>query len=1190
MGTFKLYCGRAGSGKSYRIGSSIAKALAEHPVGPPIYWIVPDEASYAAERLLMQFVPSSLRAEVITLRRLAMRCLGQSAFQNFKSVNATGKRLLLASIYQGAIPWLGPLRRDTPSIAFFDAVVDAMDEMTAHRVDLQQLESALQIAATSLPEDAGSGQWMIGRNLLAKLQDLCTLYVHYQRGLASQKLIDPANLLDVVEPQLATWAALDGAMIYIDGFTDMNPQEQHFILGISKVAAATEMFLSLDDAWLRWDKETVLAADHTADRGMTEALTDLLDSAVRPGEIFAPQTLRLAQHLRCAARTRGLTVDIIAIKGQYRFQSPGLAYLESAIYGDVEEEPDCSPDGIEWFEAQHPRAEAEGVARHIAKQIHQKTANFAEIVVLVPSLPDYQEHLRNAFTRYRIPFSMDDYPALATYPLSKFVLAALALVESGYGLEAVLGLLKTDFTGVSEADADWFELYLKRHEIEGSGAWLKPAPWSFAEKRSSLANRLRAEQEDARAERIRQTLSAYLIPFYGACEEAQQRPSMFASALWSLFEAVGAKRTVARWMLNEDGTQSPHEASLHEQAWQKWMSLLNDLADVATDAVLSQRELVSIVRADLNAQSLTTIPAGLQQVVIAELSRAGALSAANVYVLGLTDQALPHRWRASGLLQDDERLLFRTLFGAVVGYTAQEQQLCERKRVYDSLTRARQQLILSCPLSSIEGKAMRPSPVLARIKALFFGRIAVTEVWEDLMESASANPPHGQLVFTPEAALDFMIGGLHGLRRGQPSPWVRTIAEWFLEENKRNHLVRSLRGFAHRTRATPLEESVVKALYGTAPGMNVYQLEAVAACAYKQFAQYGLRLSSETGADMTPALRGTLIHDVLQAFVEEQMGKLEIWRTISDEDAVKHMEACFERVLNRPEASSWLSERLRLEQAASTLGLLRRAALVLTRHAKHGSFRPYALELAFGTGQDEDLPSYDVTLRSGTTVSLRGRIDRVDIAEICGERVFRIIDYKSSQLDLDMTRVAHGLRLQLPVYARVVEAHSSKLFGAAHRPVALMYIPALRKVDLKNAPDNVEEAFLDALKRMRTRGWMLAEREVVATMDERLTNQGESELFAKVYKLDGGLMANAPALSADDWAWMLDTAMNRVQEFANHVLEGNIEIAPYRLGKTERACDFCDFHALCQIDPRTDGALFRKLPYIPRRSNMEASR
>ena len=52
-------------------------------------------------------------------------------------------------------------------------------------------------------------------------------------------------------------------------------------------------------------------------------------------------------------------------------------------------------------------------------------------------------------------------------------------------------------------------------------------------------------------------------------------------------------------------------------------------------------------------------------------------------------------------------------------------------------------------------------------------------------------------------------------------------------------------------------------------------------------------------------------------------------------------------------------------------------------------------------------------------MQLRGRIDRVDAANVNGNMFVRIVDYKSSKKGIDLNEVYHGLSLQMLTYLDV---------------------------------------------------------------------------------------------------------------------------------------------------------------------------
>ena len=48
----RMVIGRAGAGKTHRCFRAIVDALRADPLGPPIYWILPQQATFTAERQL----------------------------------------------------------------------------------------------------------------------------------------------------------------------------------------------------------------------------------------------------------------------------------------------------------------------------------------------------------------------------------------------------------------------------------------------------------------------------------------------------------------------------------------------------------------------------------------------------------------------------------------------------------------------------------------------------------------------------------------------------------------------------------------------------------------------------------------------------------------------------------------------------------------------------------------------------------------------------------------------------------------------------------------------------------------------------------------------------------------------------------------------------------------------------------
>jgi ATP-dependent helicase/nuclease subunit B len=1176
LGRIQLVLGRTGAGKSRWIRSQIQAELAQSPLGSKLFWVVPDALSYATERHLLQAVPTAIRAEVVHMYRLAERAHAEMAKGPQHPVNTTGRRLLLSHVFRESRAHLQVLFKDQPSVAFLDAVLEAFDELSAAGVRVEQLQALLDDADAALSE-SGEGFALTTSTMMGKLQDLSLLYLRWQEALAAANLYNPANLYDIVRPYLPSWSDLQGAKLYIDGYSDLTASELAFVLDLAAVAEETVITLCVDPAWIQeLDGKGLRTARAGAIDAQLCTLMDILSTLDRPEAVFAPQTVRLYQRIVEACAERNLPMsEPVLLHSPKNTMPRGLELLEERIFGPRQVLQETG-SGIGLAAAQNIHVEADGVARELLRFHNEQNVPYERMTVLVPDGELYFPYLREAFRRHGIPVALDDFPSLANHPLAKFLLAAVQCVEEAFSLSAVLRLLKTDFCQLSEDDADWLETYIRQYEVEGEHVWLQDEPWDFAwQNRESDAVEESVRRDDARADCLRRCMMEYMHPLWNDLESEACPPRAFAAALWNLLQRVDAKKAVAEWMVGEDAERSPLEASLHEQAWQKIMGLLGDLWETLPETPVNRSFLLQVVKSDIIGQRMTSIPAGLGQVLVSDYRRAQGFFADIVFVMGAADGALPRRWRASGLWTDDERTQFCQLVGQRLGDTAEERQLAERFTVYTTLTRARRRLFLTYPLADAQGKEIRPAALVQSVREMFAAGLEEDALWTEQGEGLISDWKW----WTESSALDRLLDDLRDGTESRLQPTHRaTMYRWFTQnDQRRKRLRKALAGVVHKTGAPPLSSATARALYGTPLRLNVYQLESFFACPFQHFAKYGLRLQEDVAPDVTAAARGTILHDALDLFLDRLRQDVDAWRALADDEAVAVMHSVFEEVLASPKAALWGRKALRRFQASEVWSVLERAAVVLTRHARYGLFTPAAMEVSFGVGEGSDLPGFEVSLDNGVTVVLRGRIDRIDAVKTESGHVFRIVDYKSSALDIDLSSVEYGMQLQLPVYAAVVERHSEALFGERSTPGGLIYIPILRKMTLRRAPLDNDAAREESLKQMRTRGFMVHQSHVVESMDTRLAKGEASDLFKQVYKKDGSLMKTAPALPPEDWQRLLETAMQRVQEAAHQISQGNISVAPYMLSPQDTACRFCAYSRLCHIDRRWDASPYRRL-------------
>src|SRR6266699_172622 len=107
----RLVIGRARSGKTRRCFDGVVEALRAEPLGPPVYWIVPKQATFMTERHLTcaSGLGGFCRARVLSFEALGEEILEECGGAAVPEVTALGRQMILGHL----------LRKHQPRLRFF---------------------------------------------------------------------------------------------------------------------------------------------------------------------------------------------------------------------------------------------------------------------------------------------------------------------------------------------------------------------------------------------------------------------------------------------------------------------------------------------------------------------------------------------------------------------------------------------------------------------------------------------------------------------------------------------------------------------------------------------------------------------------------------------------------------------------------------------------------------------------------------------------------------------------------------------------------------------------------------------------------------------------------------------------------------------------------------------------------------
>lgn len=217
--------------------------------------------------------------------------------------------------------------------------------------------------------------------------------------------------------------------------------------------------------------------------------------------------------------------------------------------------------------------------------------------------------------------------------------------------------------------------------------------------------------------------------------------------------------------------------------------------------------------------------------------------------------------------------------------------------------------------------------------------------------------------------------------------------------------------------------AILKDRFGDAHVFSVRQIESYAECPFQFFLTHVLRVDAEPepAAELDPAIRGLLMHRVLEAFHVRYRG-----RAVADippQEACESMQGFVSEVFRSGLVWKSGAPRGTIEAERRALACKLNRYLALARNDEESEWKPTYFEVSFGPlrGASDEPPNKSNAFILNTPagpVKFSGRIDRIDFS---GETA-RIIDYKTS-VHVQSKHIRDGVALQMSVYALALEEH-----------------------------------------------------------------------------------------------------------------------------------------------------------------------
>ncbi len=765
--------------------------------------------------------------------------------------------------------------------------------------------------------------------------------------------------------------------------------------------------------------------------------------------------------------------------------------------------------------ASNEQEETMFLAQSIMQDVKMHGLRYHEIGVLCPAIEHYTHLLQSIFADYQIPVFMQQSSTLAEHPLFSYVESLFRLKQRNFDQEDVLLFSQNVLCNLSVTESSAFENYCLAYGVQ-HGEFLQPFT------RGAMHKNGKPSAEYIVAEKVRQKLCAQHFAFVTSLP-AKQSIAQWVQALQNFMQqqnVVGQLNEISAWQW---ANGEKEKSGITKQAYAHLQTLLETAKQIMGETVVTADECMSILLAGAQSQNINVLPQVQDSVLIGTVQQ-NWFGLKKLYVCGAVSGKFPLSQQDCGMIRDQELQVLSNAFAKKIEPTIKTVNARERFACFQALLSAGQALTVTCP-KTLSGEEVQPSTIVLQLAEMF-------ENIPNLLQHMQQN----------EQSMWCMLGNIkHATEQ-------LVIAE----QKKQKGEVVEQEGVYQTLKATLPQQPAIQNmqqntmlqnaehLYFPNKKTSITRLESYYACPFKCFAENGLRMQPRKEAVFEPMDIGDFLHAFAEKFVKAIQNKTYTPQQIQ---ALAHSvtEQIAEQEVYATKADVLLLRALKSEA--------KRLAEALYTAQQNSNFRYAGEEVVFG--EHATIPA--VTLTNG--ISLEGKIDRIDT----NGNLYRLVDYKTGQIDLSAYQLYYGKKIQLFMYLSAMKHFTAK------QPVGAFYYPIRNYYLSSTEPQGVEQ--------YRMQGYFIADIGYVRMMDTSLSLQNPKSAFIKAsIKADKAHQASGEIELKEESHMVSAVTLQNLIAYAEHLSvqaveemrKGCITPSPLQVDK-KLPCTYCPYRVTCAL-------------------------
>ena len=559
---------------------------------------------------------------------------------------------------------------------------------------------------------------------------------------------------------------------------------------------------------------------------------------------------KTVQKILNIAQEQGIEVtEKIYLEEQKRFSSDELTHIAQNLYAPFYSKYEKEPTELSVFLANNPYSEMEYVATQIVKLVKEKGYNYKDISVITKNIEQYASLCKAIFNKYQIPIFIDQKKDLSQNILVKLVISLLDVFAKNWSYESVFGYLKTNFTSLSKEEISYLEVYCLKWGTKGSKWYNKE--WDFYDESEDIQKRILYSKEQA---------ITPLLKFKDKLKGTKSVTDITKAIYEFLLEnQIDQKLQEKSKQLEEMGELEI--AKEYETSWKIVIELLDEIVLVLGDTNISFDMYAKILRMGLKSSDLGKIPGTADQVTMGDVDRSRSHKVKAVFVIGMNDGMFPNAKKEEGFLDDKDREKLKEQ-GLELAKGTIEQLYDDNFNIYKAFTTAEEKTFLSYVSSDSEGKSLRPSMLINKIKRIFPNLKETSDIIERKSEILLSNQ-----------ALDELLINLRKFCQGEEIDTIWFEVFNYYKNNEPNKLKYALQALNYTNKPEKIQKEILQKFYGDTLHTSVSRLEQYQSCAFSYYLKYGLKLNEKSLFEVKSIDTGNFMHDVIDDFFDQVLSR-----------------------------------------------------------------------------------------------------------------------------------------------------------------------------------------------------------------------------------------------------------------------------------------------------------------------------